>query len=137
EERADTSERPSAVGNAERSSAVTDEESPFRPKDPDPRCAQDDRALGGGSTTTRRLPGTTFPIAKKRWPAFVQMFAACATFDGDPKTNIPIPILKTRCISSNETWPSRARISKIGGTDQAPDRMTTPTPSGRTRGMLS
>ncbi len=29
------------------------------------RCAQDDSAPGADSTTTRRLPGTTFPIAKK------------------------------------------------------------------------
>ncbi len=30
------------------------------------RCAQDESAPGAGSTTTRRLPGTTFPISKKR-----------------------------------------------------------------------
>mgnify|MGYP001824861751 CR=1 FL=1 len=49
----------------------------------------------------------------------------------------PMPMLKTRYISSASTAWSRAMTSNTGGTGQAPMSKRAPTASGRTRGMFS
>src|SRR5262249_9772160 len=91
-----------------------------------------------GSTTTRRLPPPfTFPMAYQRCREASHNFAARARSPGARNTTIPMPMLKTRCISSKETRPSRAIISKTGRTGHDPERIATSSPSGRTRGMLS
>src|SRR5262249_18740060 len=87
------------------------------------------QAGGGGSTTTRRSPpALTLPMANQRCPASFQIWPTRARSAGATKTTMPIPMLKTRCISSNETSPSRPITSKTGGTSQAPDFTRTSRP---------
>ena len=91
-----------------------------------------------GRRPRRRRPRRTRPMGSARWPAARRRRESSASASGATTATMPIPMLKTRNISSSSTSPFVLQQAEgLGDLPAAEADLRLRGPAGRTRGTLS